>query len=70
MSDIFGAFGSAITMILALDSNLVEIVILSLKVSFVAVGCATAIGMPPGATVPRTRSPASSGVAMIPRSVE
>lgn len=51
MSDILTAFETAFALIFALNADLVEIVVLSFKVSFIAVACATVIGMPLGAAL-------------------
>ncbi len=51
MTDFSAAFQAAFAMIVTLDSGLVEIVGLSLRVNFIAVGLAVAIGLPVGAAV-------------------
>ncbi|NKB55894.1 MAG: ABC transporter permease subunit [Alphaproteobacteria bacterium] len=51
MTDFVAAFQTAFAMIMTLDDGLVEIVCLSLRVNFVAVGLAAAIGFPVGAAV-------------------
>ena len=57
MNDLSAAFGLAFRMLLTLDADLVEIVGLSLRVSFLAVGLATLIGLPLGAAVALYRFP-------------
>src|SRR5689334_1890201 len=49
MNDISQAFGAALKMIVLMDAGLASIVVLSLKVSLVAVAIATLIGLPLGA---------------------
>ena len=51
MEEIWGAFEAAFTLIASLDANLVEIVGLSLRVSFTAVLISAAIGLPLGAAL-------------------
>lgn len=51
MTDFVAAFQTAFAMIITLDEGLMEIVGLSLRVNFVAVGFAIAIGFPVGAAV-------------------
>jgi tungstate transport system permease protein len=57
MDDFSTAFATAIALILALDRELLTIVRLSLLVSLSAVGLATLIGLPLGATVAVCRFP-------------
>jgi len=57
MSDLADAFGLSLQMLLTLDADLVEIVGLSLRVSFLAVGMAALIGLPLGAAVALYRFP-------------
>jgi tungstate transport system permease protein len=57
MADFSAAFATAIALILALDRELLAIVRLSLLVSLSAVGLATLIGLPLGATVAVCRFP-------------
>ncbi|MDJ0947549.1 MAG: ABC transporter permease [Alphaproteobacteria bacterium] len=51
MTDLGAAFGAAFGMIVQLDAGLLEIVLLSLRVSLTALLCAVLIGMPLGAAV-------------------
>ncbi|MCW9033576.1 MAG: ABC transporter permease [Rhodospirillales bacterium] len=51
MNDIWAALGAAFSMIIGLDSDLAEIVGLSMQVSLMAVGIATLIGLPTGAAL-------------------
>ena len=57
MNDFAAAFGSALELIVTLDSDLIEIVLLSLRVSLTAVALACAIGLPLGAAVALLRFP-------------
>jgi tungstate transport system permease protein len=57
MDDFSAAFATAIALILALDRELLAIVRLSLLVSLSAVGLATLVGLPLGATVAVCRFP-------------
>ena len=57
MDDIPAALTKAVSLIWALDADLIEIVLLSFKVSFLAVGCAVVIGMPLGAALAVFRFP-------------
>ncbi len=57
MNDIWAAMGAAFSMILGLDNDLAEIVGLSMRVSLMAVGIATAIGLPTGAALALYRFP-------------
>jgi len=51
MQDIAAAFGQALTLIIAADPAMVEIVLLSLRVTLLAVVIACAIGLPLGAAL-------------------
>lgn len=55
MQDFAGSFGHAFKLLFTLDPNLLEIVRLSIYVSFAAVVCATAVGLPLGAGLAVTR---------------
>jgi len=55
MQDFSGAFRLAIDLITGTDATLVEIVLLSLRVSLTAVGVACLIGLPLGAAIAVTR---------------
>ena len=57
MGDIGSAFAEATRMIVAADSQLYEIVLLSLQVSFTAVAIATVVGLPLGAALAIRRFP-------------
>lgn len=57
MQDLGAAFGQAFQLIIAMDSDLVEIVALSARVSLLAVLFAALIGMPLGAALALTRFP-------------
>ena len=57
MSEFSGAFATALSLIVGLDADLVEIVGLSLRVSFSAVTAAAVIGLPLGAAVALFRFP-------------
>jgi tungstate transport system permease protein len=62
MHDLGGAFGEALRLIVGLDSDLVEIVGLSLRVSLSAVLLAALIGFPIGAAVAVARFPGRGAV--------
>ena len=64
MTDIFGAFETAIVMIFALDADLLEIVGLSFRVSLTATACATLLGMPLGAALAISDFPGRRGVTI------
>ena len=55
MQDFSAAFGTAFHLVVTLDSNLIEIVSLSLKVSLTAVGLAALIALPLGAAIAISR---------------
>lgn len=55
MDSITSAFAKAFSMILHLDSELIGIILLSLKVSFIALIIAAAVGIPAGAFVALTK---------------
>jgi tungstate transport system permease protein len=65
MSDFGVAFGSALNLIINLDSNLSEIVLLSLQVSLAAVALATAIGLPLGAGLALYRFPGRASLVVL-----
>lgn len=65
MHDLSAAFGLAAELLLRLDSDLVEIVALSLRVSLTAVGLAALIGLPLGAAVALYRFPGRALVAAL-----
>ncbi len=64
MSEFSGAFATALSLIVVLDADLVEIVGLSLRVSFSAVTAAAVIGLPLGAAVALFRFPGRGVVAV------
>ena len=57
MSDVGDAFGAAAMLILNLESGLAEIVLLSLRISLLAVAAACVIGLPVGAALAVFRFP-------------
>ena len=65
MSELGAAVGTALSLIGALDRDLVEIVALSLRVSVTAVAFAAAIGLPLGAAVALFRFPGRGGAAAL-----
>jgi len=64
MTDFHAAFSSALALILDLDPNLIEIILLSLKVTLTGVGLATLIGLPLGAFVALFNFPGRFGVVI------
>lgn len=65
MTDFGAAFAAAVSLIATLDSGLVEIVGLSLRVSLSAVFIATAISLPLGAAVALFRFPGRGAVVVV-----
>ena len=65
MSDFSAAFGAAFHLILSLDRDLAEIVMLSLRVSLLAVAVAALIGLPLGAAVALFRFPGRQLIAIV-----
>jgi tungstate transport system permease protein len=65
MSDFSDAFTAAIGLIINLESNLAEIVLLSLLVSFVAVLAASVIGLPMGAALAVFRFPGRTTLVVL-----
>jgi len=64
--DNFGAaFAAAFELILGLDSELVAIVALSLRISLLAVACAAVVGLPLGAAIAVHRFPGRQGVIVL-----
>ena len=57
MTDFSDAFSAAMGLVLGFDADLAEIVGLSLRVSFLAVAIATAVGLPVGAAIALYRFP-------------
>jgi tungstate transport system permease protein len=64
MNEFSSAIGTAVSMILALDADLVEIVLLSLQVSLSAVVIASAVALPLGAFIALQRFPGRRGVVI------
>ena len=65
MADFLEAFHTAVRLIVTLDPRLVEIVLLSLKVSLLAVLIASTIGFPLGGTLAVYRFPGRGAVAAL-----
>jgi tungstate transport system permease protein len=65
MSDITNAFAAAFGLIATRDPGLLEIVLLSLRVSLMAVAIASIIGLPLGAAVALFRFPGRRAVAVL-----
>ena len=65
MNDIGAALATAMSLIVTFDSDLAEIVVLSLQVSLGAVAVATVIGMPLGAAVALFRFPGRTAVVVL-----
>lgn len=65
MNEFSSAVGSAVSMILTLDADLVEIVLLSLQVSLSAVFIASVVALPLGAFIALQRFPGRRGVVIL-----
>ena len=65
MNELYDALGTAVSLIVDFDSDLVEIIGLSLRVSLTAVVLAAAIGLPLGAALALFRFPARSGLTVL-----
>ena len=65
MTDLATSLRVAFDLIISLDPDLVEIVLLSLRVSLVAVVIASVIGLPLGAAIAIGRFPGRSGVVVV-----
>jgi tungstate transport system permease protein len=65
MSDIGNAFVAALRLIATQDSDLLEIVLLSLRVSLTAVALASIVGLPLGAAVALFRFPGRRPIAVL-----
>lgn len=65
MSELSEAFRTAFQLIVELDPKLVEIVLLSLRVSFSALGLAAFLGMPLGALLGVSRFPGRHGLIVL-----
>jgi len=62
VTDLSAAFGEAFRLVIGLDRDLVEIVVLSLRVSLTAVAVAAVIGLPLGAAIAVVRFPGRGAV--------
>jgi tungstate transport system permease protein len=65
MNEFSSAVGSAVSMIMTLDADLVEIVLLSLQVSLTAVLIASLVALPLGAVIALQRFPGRRGVVIL-----
>ncbi len=65
MSDLSAALTEALRLIVAMDAQLAQIVLLSVRVSFVAVLIAAVIGLPLGALLAITRFPGRQAVVAV-----
>jgi tungstate transport system permease protein len=65
MNEFSSAVGSAVSMIMTLDTDLVEIVLLSLQVSLSAVLIASVVALPLGAVIALQRFPGRRGVVIL-----
>src|SRR5215510_16522302 len=65
MADLIAAFHTALRLIVTLDPSLIEIVVLSLQVSLLAVILASAIGFPLGGALAVYRFPARGAVTAV-----
>jgi tungstate transport system permease protein len=65
MQDFGNAFGLAFQLVVAADSQLVEIILLSLRVSLTAVAVACLIGLPLGATLAVGRFPGRQALILL-----
>ncbi len=65
MNEFSSAAGSALSMILTFDKDLVEIVLLSLQVSLSAVAIASVVALPLGALIALQRFPGRRGVVIL-----
>jgi len=65
MNEFSSAVGSALSMIMTLDADLVEIVLLSLQVSLSAVVIASVVALPLGAVIALQRFPGRRGVVIL-----
>ena len=65
MNELSSAVGSAVSMILTLDADLVEIVLLSLSVSLAAVVIASVVALPLGAFIALQRFPGRRAVVIL-----
>jgi len=65
MNEFSSAVGSAVSMIMTLDADLVEIVLLSLQVSLTAVLIASVVALPLGAVIALQRFPGRRGIVIL-----
>ena len=65
MTDLTTSLSVAFNLIISLDPDLVEIILLSLRVSLVAVVISSMIGLPLGAAIAIGRIPGRSGVVVV-----
>jgi len=65
VQDFAGAFGTAFALVAGLDPDLIEIVALSLRVTFVAVAIACLIGLPLGAALAVGRFPGRGALVVL-----
>ena len=65
MTDLTTSLSVAFNLIISLDPDLVEIILLSLRVSLVAVIISSTIGLPLGAAIAIGRFPGRSGVVVV-----
>lgn len=65
MDDLLAAFGSAVALIVRADPDLVEIVLLSLRVSLSALVLASLVGIPVGAALAVTRFPGRRALVVV-----
>ncbi|MDH3687301.1 MAG: ABC transporter permease [Myxococcales bacterium] len=65
MAELSEAFATALRLLVTFDRDLVEIVLLSLRVSLLAVLLAAGVGLPLGATLASTRFPGRSALTTV-----
>ncbi len=65
MNEFVAAIQAAVSLIVGLDAGLAEIVGLSLRVSLIAITCATLIGLPLGATIAVARFPGRRAIMVL-----
>ncbi|HSM30275.1 MAG TPA: ABC transporter permease, partial [Woeseiaceae bacterium] len=65
MNEFSSAIGAALSMIVTLEADLVEIVLLSLRVSLSAVAIASVIALPLGALIALQSFPGRRGVVIL-----
>lgn len=65
MQDFGSAFGEAFALVASLDADLLEIILLSLRVSLLAVALSALIGLPLGAAIAVARFPGRSVVIVL-----